>query len=280
LALDFRGVLRHDSLDETRLDGPVRYETRSALRRLTLALCALACLTLLPGPSQADARLFVKSALEGERAALASVLKRRGEVDTAAVSGRAMPRSGMDPQMDHIDEMDLETRRLMAALGATRPVARAMPGDPLPSDWSEFLMVEPKGGPQWRCLTEALYFEARGESLSGQIAVAEVILNRVDSRRYPDDVCSVVHQGASQLNACQFSYNCDGKPEDIGNTEAFESAGRIARRMLDGRQRRLTLNATHYHALSVNPRWARRLVQTAQIGEHVFYRRADQVARR
>jgi spore germination cell wall hydrolase CwlJ-like protein len=247
---------------------------------LTLVLVALAACAMPPGTALADASLFVKSALAGEREALANVLKRRGQVDTAAVSGRATPRSGMDPQMDHIDQMDLETRRLMAALGDGRPVARAMPGDALPSDWAEFLEVEPKGGPQWRCLSEALYFEARGESLSGQIAVAEVILNRVDSRRYPDDVCAVVRQGASQLNACQFSYNCDGKPEDIGNTDAFERAGRIARRMLDGRPRQLTLNATFYHATSVNPRWSRRLVPTARIGDHLFYRQQDRVARR
>lgn len=230
--------------------------------------------------ASADIRLLVKSALDGEREALAGVLKRRGAVDTAAVSGRAMPKSGMDPQLDHLDAMDMETRGLMAALGGGRPVARAMPGDAAPSDWMDFSDVTASGGPQWRCLTEALYFEARGESLAGQVAVAEVILNRVDSRRYPDSVCAVVGQGSENLNACQFSFKCDGKKEEMANREAFERAGQIARLMLDGRDRSLTLNATHYHADSVNPRWARRLVPTAKIGAHVFYRLPARVAQR
>ena len=126
----------------------------------------------------------------------------------------------------------------------------------------------------------AIYFEARGEPEPGQVAVAKVILNRVDSRRYPDSVCAVVGQGSQNLNACQFSFKCDGKREDMGNREAFERAGRIARVMLDGRDRSLTLNATHYHADSVNPRWARRLVPTAKIGAHVFYRLPARVAQR
>jgi hypothetical protein len=250
------------------------------LRRLILAVGVWAALVVQSGTASADVRLLVKSALAGEREALAGVLKRRGAVDTAAVSGRAMPQSGMDQQMDHLDAMDLETRRLMAALGGGNPVARAMPGDALPSDWIDFTDVRATGGPQWRCLTEALYFEARGESLAGQVAVAEVILNRVDSRRYPDSVCKVVAQGSHRLNACQFSFKCDGKREDMSNRDAFERAGQISRLMIDGRDRSLTLNATHYHADSVNPRWARRLVPTARIGAHLFYRLPARVAQR
>jgi len=125
---------------------------------------------------------------------------------------------------------------------------------------------------QWRCLTEALYFEARGESLVGQVAVAEVILNRVDSELYPDTVCGVVRQGADTPNGCQFSFICDGKVERIGNREAFEDLGKIAWVMLEGKPRILTGKATHYHASSVLPRWAKRLVRTARIGDHIFYR--------
>jgi hypothetical protein len=258
----------------------VRCENTNFLRRLIVAIGMLAAVAAQGGQASADVRILVKSTLAGEREALASVLKRRGAVDTAAVSGRAMPRSGMDQQLDHLDAMDVETRGLMAALGGGRPVARAMPGDALPSDWFDFTDVTAAGGPQWRCLTEALYFEARGESLAGQVAVAEVILNRVDSRRYPDSVCKVVSQGSQNLNACQFSFKCDGKREDMSNLDAFERAGQIARLMLDGRDRSLTLNATHYHADSVTPHWARRLVPTAKIGAHVFYRLPKQVAQR
>jgi spore germination cell wall hydrolase CwlJ-like protein len=129
-----------------------------------------------------------------------------------------------------------------------------------------------KGGESWKCLTEALYFEARGESVKGQFAVAEVILNRVSSPLYPDTVCGVVHQGAGGLHQCQFSYMCDGRKEIISERGSYVRLGKIARLMLDGAPRSLTGGATHYHTSGVNPRWARQFRQTASIGEHLFYR--------
>ncbi len=129
-----------------------------------------------------------------------------------------------------------------------------------------------KRSKQWRCLTEALYFEARGENLVGQVAVAEVILNRVDSKSYPNLVCGVIQQGQNKRNACQFSFICDGKVEHIGDRGSFEELGKVAWVMLQGKPRLLTGKATHYHAASVHPRWAKRLVRTARIGNHIFYR--------
>ena len=129
-----------------------------------------------------------------------------------------------------------------------------------------------EGDEEWSCLAEAIYFEARGESLAGQVAVAEVILNRIDDPRYPATVCGVTHQGAEKRNACQFSYECDGRPETIADRDAFATAGKIAHILLSGRPRVLTGGATHYHADHVRPAWARRLVRTRVIGEHIFYR--------
>ena len=123
-----------------------------------------------------------------------------------------------------------------------------------------------------KCLAEALYFEARGESIEGQIAVAEVILNRVDSRKFPNSVCGVVHQGGEARYACQFSYHCDGRKEEFHEAQAYERAGKLALIMLEGRPRSLTDGATFYHSLEVNPRWSRKMAQTAEIGTHVFYR--------
>lgn len=133
-------------------------------------------------------------------------------------------------------------------------------------------MPEVTGGNEWRCLAEALYFEARSESLVGQFAVGEVILNRVDAENYPDTICGVVRQGSHRLHACQFSYNCDGKSEHFAEARAFARAGKLANMMLDGAARVLTDGATHYHANTVDPRWARSLRFTAQIGSHTFYR--------
>ncbi|WP_227419614.1 cell wall hydrolase [Roseitranquillus sediminis] len=128
------------------------------------------------------------------------------------------------------------------------------------------------GGKEWRCLTEALYFEARGEDVAGIFAVAEVILNRVDSVRFPDSVCGVVQQGTGERYRCQFSYNCDGQAERIDEKRAWRKVGKVARLMLDGAARRLTGGATHYHTDWVNPRWASAFARTSTIGDHHFYR--------
>jgi spore germination cell wall hydrolase CwlJ-like protein len=135
----------------------------------------------------------------------------------------------------------------------------------------EWLMAQPKpvGDDQWQCLTEALYFEARGESLEGQIAVAEVILNRADSPLYPRTVCGVVKQRGG--GGCQFSYVCNGKTK-MREKGAANLAGRIARAMLDGAPRLLTDGATHFHTRGVKPSWSKRFAKTAAIGAHLFYR--------
>ncbi|HUS95244.1 MAG TPA: cell wall hydrolase [Hyphomicrobiaceae bacterium] len=148
-------------------------------------------------------------------------------------------------------------------------------------DLSEILSIEVGDrGKQWRCLTEALYFEARGEHLVGQVAVAEVILNRVDAKRYPNSVCGVVHQGDKLQTGCQFSYLCDDKAEIIGNRKAFEGLGKVAWVMLQGKPRIFTGKATHYHNTSVSPRWAKKLERTVRIGAHIFYRPTLQIAER
>lgn len=137
-----------------------------------------------------------------------------------------------------------------------------------------FLAELPKatGGSEWQCLSEALYFEARGETVQGQFAVAEVILNRVSSDAFPDTVCGVINQGTGRKYQCQFTYTCDGRAEDIHEPRAFTRVGKVARLMLDGAPRLLTDGATHYHTRAVNPRWARKFARTAQIGVHYFYR--------
>jgi spore germination cell wall hydrolase CwlJ-like protein len=128
----------------------------------------------------------------------------------------------------------------------------------------------PSGGSDWECLRTALYFESRGESIKGQFAVAEVILNRRDSGRYPGSVCGVVNQSGG--GGCQFSYTCDGVADRMHERGAIDRAGRIARLMLDGAPRALTAGATYFHTTGSNPSWARRFDRTASIGAHLFYR--------
>lgn len=137
----------------------------------------------------------------------------------------------------------------------------------------DYLAKLPKaeGGKEWYCLAEAIYFEARGEDVIGQFAVAEVILNRVDSHRFPATICKVVNQGTGQKHRCQFSYTCDGKAETISEARAWARAGKIARIMLDGGPRVLTGGATFYHTKAVSPKWSKAFHQTTTIGTHRFY---------
>lgn len=122
------------------------------------------------------------------------------------------------------------------------------------------------------CLADAIYFEARGESLGGQQAVAQVVLNRVRSGSYPTSICGVVYQNQHRRNACQFSFACDGKAEARHETEAWARARLIASEMVDGRKHVASLSgATHYHATSVRPRWAKAMRKLSTIGNHVFY---------
>jgi spore germination cell wall hydrolase CwlJ-like protein len=123
------------------------------------------------------------------------------------------------------------------------------------------------------CLTNAIYFEARGESVRGQIAVAQVVLNRAFSGYYPHDVCGVVYQNAHRHLACQFTFACDGRSKAIHEPDAFERAKRISKAALDGAVWLPQVGkATHYHAYWVHPGWTHEMHKLDRIGVHTFYR--------
>ena len=128
----------------------------------------------------------------------------------------------------------------------------------------------PTGGEAWECLAQAVYFEARGESIKGQFAVAEVVLNRVDSGRFAKTICGVVKQRGG--GSCQFSYVCDRQADRMREPQARDIAERIAYVMLNGAPRGLTGGATYFHTNGVRPRWSKRFERTAAIGDHLFYR--------
>ncbi|WP_298680352.1 cell wall hydrolase [uncultured Lentibacter sp.] len=136
------------------------------------------------------------------------------------------------------------------------------------------------GGAEWQCLAEALYFEARGESVRGQFAVAEVILNRVSSTRYPDTICEVINQGTGRKHACQFSYTCDGHAEVVSEPLAYEQVAKIAALSMKASERPLTQGATHYHTKAVSPHWARKFPRTTTIGFHHFYRQPTRLSKK
>jgi len=126
---------------------------------------------------------------------------------------------------------------------------------------------------QEKCLAEAVYFEARGEAVRGQIAVAQVVMNRVFSGYYPTTVCRVVYQNANRHLACQFTFACDGIPDVVREPEMWDRARKIAKATLDGR---LWLpevgKSTHYHAYWVHPSWVHEMKKMYRTGVHTFYR--------
>lgn len=123
-----------------------------------------------------------------------------------------------------------------------------------------------------RCLAEAIYFEARGESYDGQLAVAQVVLNRVKNPAYPDTVCDVVFQNEGKRDACQFSFACDGIKDVVRPGPAWASARKAARAVTFGGVYLADLGtATHYHATYVRPNWAGIFKKQKKVGRHVFY---------
>jgi spore germination cell wall hydrolase CwlJ-like protein len=137
---------------------------------------------------------------------------------------------------------------------------------------------KPRGASEFQCLTEALYFEARGETIKGQFAVAEVIRNRVKSSRFPNSYCGVINQGTGRKHQCQFSYTCDGKPEVVAEPAALAVVAKVARATIDGKSPDITNGATFYHTTAVRPSWSRKFTNTARFGVHLFYSRGARTA--
>lgn len=135
------------------------------------------------------------------------------------------------------------------------------------------------------CLSMNIYHEARSDNKAGKLAVADVVLNRVKSKLFPNTICEVVHQAVMrknwlgeivpQLHRCQFSWYCDGKSDEPKNLEVYESVTELARKFLTtDKFRGITEGSTHYHARYVVPNWIndRGMQKIGAIGEHIFYR--------
>ena len=125
---------------------------------------------------------------------------------------------------------------------------------------------------QHQCLSKAIYYEARSESLIGQKAVAEVILNRRRSKHFPDTICEVVFQGSDRKTGCQFSFTCDGSISDEIEEKNWKRSQNIAKLIMVGGVRPFTENSTHYHTVDISPPWINDLRPTRKIGSHIFYR--------
>ena len=128
------------------------------------------------------------------------------------------------------------------------------------------------------CLALNIYWEARNQDIVGQLAVGQVVMNRVRDKRYPDTPCKVVMQGPVYKSGypvrhrCQFSWYCDGKSDKATEQESFKQAYFLSKLIIQGEFRDVTNGATHYHANYVFPDWIESKTFTTQIGDHLFYR--------
>jgi len=141
-----------------------------------------------------------------------------------------------------------------------------------------FLLISTTKADDFDCLVEALYHEARSESLLGMLSVANVILTRKESSTFPNTICKVVHQGKywkdnPVRDKCHFSYWCDGRPERFTDIAGLIKSINVAEMSLKGIQVRQTVGSTHYHASYVTPRWASNphFKSLGQLGNHIFY---------
>jgi spore germination cell wall hydrolase CwlJ-like protein len=130
---------------------------------------------------------------------------------------------------------------------------------------------------QEQCLIETIYFEARGEPFLGQVGVGVVVMRRVQSDKFPDNICDVVHDGVywkgnPVRNRCAFSYFCDGKSETMLDEEGYFTAIEAAKLVLMGIVLDNMENVVYYHATYVNPSWAKHKKRAFQIGKHIFYK--------
>ncbi|MBI1203671.1 MAG: hypothetical protein GC182_14305 [Rhodopseudomonas sp.] len=152
------------------------------------------------------------------------------------------------------------------------PLPIPAPGVPPPSPAQRLKLNDQAYAKAAHCLATAIYWESRGEMVIGQEAVAQVVMNRVFSPYYPNDVCSVVYQNASRPH-CQFTFACDGRRKVIRERGAWARANRIARQTLDGSVYvEAVAKSTHYHAVYVHPDWVGEMRKIVRYGIHNFYR--------
>jgi spore germination cell wall hydrolase CwlJ-like protein len=237
------------------------------IRGATVAVCAVAATVTLPviGAVQADIRAQADFSEQAERFA---------QIEDGGASVRLADHapSLLDTPWIRTVEYTLERD---TASSMSRYAKRDRDGAAIASLVSfkpEHLKRAEALDSEAHCLAQAMYYESRNEPLAGQLAVAEVISNRVRDHRYPDSVCGVVFQGATRTTGCQFTFTCDGALGRKPKGTAWEQAQEIAAHVLMNLAEDRTGGATHYHATYVDPVWSAGLIKTDKIGLHIFYR--------
>jgi hypothetical protein len=191
-----------------------------------------------------------------------------GQVRLASLGGGMVPADNAGPSPSAVSLPMSEPIPLDLV-----PMPVPAPGVPPPSPAQRLKLEGKEYAKAERCLANAIYWEARSEPIRGQMAVAQVVMNRVFSPFYPNDVCSVVYQNAHRHLSCQFTFACDGKRKVITERGHWARANRIAKQTLDGQiYVPEVAKSTHYHAAYVNPIWNREMRKMVRFGLHSFYR--------
>jgi spore germination cell wall hydrolase CwlJ-like protein len=195
----------------------------------------------------------------------------------AAASAAVGAAAGSRPRTEQVSAAPVaavvKTVKAVPALRGAVAEAAAAPAAPRPATQADVAMVQLLA--EHRCLSEVMYYEARGEGTEGQMAVAEVVFHRLRHGHYGHSICGVVYEGAD-TSTCQFSFACHGALAERKSPVAWHNTEILAARILAGQiaLRDITGDATHFHAASVTPDWADNMERTVQIGNHIFYRPA------
>ena len=212
------------------------------------------------------------------------------KADVPAQSVGAKPAGATDGPVGKVGE-ETSGGVIVAYADAAEPVTKApfdavikkgsldpnvvMPNAPETHAWvNNPLPASARSASELKCLATAIYFEARGEPEQGQLAVAQVVLNRLKNPAYPNTICGVVYQNKTKRYRCQFSFACDGRSDRITDARSWATAQALAKRAVEEQANTFISavgSSTHYHATYVHPRWARRMTETDKIGRHIFY---------
>jgi hypothetical protein len=234
-------------------------------------------LPTIPSPPPAPAQPAVMAKADSQSAAAA-------KFDLPASLEQAPAAPNLTPMLFAAADADLPSATSIAPTPVSLPMSsaipldmvpipRAAPGLPPPSPAQRLHLEGTDYAKAERCLANAVYFESRSEPVRGQMAVAQVVMNRVFSGFYPNDICGVVYQNADRHLACQFTFACDGKRKLINERGAWARANRIAKETLDGLiYVPEVAKSTHYHAVYVHPNWVREMHKLVRYGIHNFYR--------
>lgn len=240
--------------------------------------------SLLRPSMDSDLKLaFAKPKIKGKEIEIAAAFHVREE---------KKPQAGISPILAKLINNDTPDVLATAYAPAEPDYAKASPFEALlrdeQADGGRFIPPMGKGDHSWlqnplpaavfsqpeqACLANAIYFEARSESLRGQAAVAQVVLNRVRNPTYPSSICGVVYQNDNWFNRCQFSFACDGRKDRVTEPSRYKIAKDIAMAVTAGKIFLPEVgSSTHYYASYVNPGWARAMHKMTKIGLHIFYR--------